>query len=170
MEILFKGTKINTAGNLPPIGNQAPNFKLTPIDLVDISLSQYKGKKIILNVFPSIDTNICAASVRRFNKEASELENTIVLCISRDLPFAHKRFCGTEGLENVVSLSEYRDRNFSEAYKLDFIDGPLRGLLSRVVIVLDENHKIVYSEQVKETTEEPNYQAALEALKSTTTV
>ncbi|MBN2737336.1 MAG: thiol peroxidase [Spirochaetales bacterium] len=165
MKVLFKGTGVNTAGSLPAIGEKAQDFNLPGVDLNDVSLAKYKGKKVILNIFPSIDTGVCAASVRRFNKEAGSLNNTVVLCISKDLPFAQKRFCGAEGLDNVITLSEYRNSDFSDKYKVKFIDGPLEGLFSRSVIIIDENQRVIYTEQVKETTEEPDYEAALKALK-----
>ncbi len=160
----FKGNPVNTNGNLPSIGSQAPNFTLVKSDLSTLSLSELKGKKVVLNIFPSLDTSTCAASVRRFNKEASTLENTVVLCISRDLPFAQARFCGAEGLNNVVTLSEFRDNNFSSAYGVLQIDGPLQGLFARTVVVVDENGTVKYTELVLEITEEPNYTAALAAL------
>ena len=162
--VTLKGGAINTSGNLPKINTKAPDFLLTATDLSVQSLTNYAGSKVVLNIFPSIDTGTCAQSVRTFNREASELENTKVLCISRDLPFAHARFCGAEGLENVISLSDYKDGSFGKAYGLDFIDGPLDGLHSRCVIVLDENGTIKYTEQVGEIVDEPNYKAALEAL------
>ena len=164
-QITFKGNQIHTAGNLPEIGATAPDFKLTSSDLSEKSLSDYKGKNVVLNIFPSVDTGVCAQSVRTFNKEVSAVDNTVVLCISKDLPFAQGRFCAAEGLNNVVTLSEYKDNNFSENYQLRFSDGPLAGLLSRVVITLDENGKVLYEEQVAEVTEEPNYEAALASLK-----
>jgi thiol peroxidase len=133
-------------------------------DLSSTSLSEFLGKKIVLNIFPSVDTGTCATSVRKFNKEASELENSVVLCISRDTPFALDRFCGAEGLDNVVSLSDFRERNFGKDYGVEFTDGPLVGLLSRSVVILDENGIVKYTEQVPETVDEPNYKAALEAL------
>lgn len=163
-KITFKGTEINTQGDLPAVGSQAPDFKLTAGDLSEKSLSDFKGKKVILNIFPSVDTGTCAASVRKFNEEAAGLENTVVLCISKDLPFAQGRFCAAEGIENVVSLSEYKDSNFSDAYQLKIAEGPLAGLLSRSVVVVDEEGKVVYTEQVAETTEEPNYEQALAVL------
>lgn len=162
--VTLKGDAINTSGNLPKTGTKAPDFLLTATDLSTHSLSNYKGSKLVLNIFPSVDTGTCAQSVRTFNQEASELENTKVLCISHDLPFAHARFCGAEGLENVISLSDYKDGSFGKAYGLNFIDGPLEGLHSRCVVVLDENHTVKYTEQVSETVDEPNYKAALEAL------
>ncbi|MGO1244182.1 MAG: thiol peroxidase [Sphingobacterium sp.] len=162
--IKFKGSPVNTLGSLPSVGDIAPNFKLTSGDLSEKSLSDFKGKKVVLNIFPSVDTGTCAASVRKFNEKASALENTVVLCISRDLPFAQGRFCAAEGLENVIMLSEYKDSNFSDAYHLRFTDGPLAGLLSRSVVVIDENGNVSYTEQVEETSEEPNYDQAITAL------
>ncbi len=160
-KIKLKGNEINTIGNLPEIGELAPDFKLTKTDLSDVSLSAYKGKKVILNIFPSLDTTVCAMSVRRFNAEADKLDNTIVLCISRDLPFAHKRFCTTEGLENVVPLSELRNDEFSKNYGAKIIDGPMTGLMARAVIILDENSEIKYKELVPEIVQEPDYEKAL---------
>ncbi len=162
--VTLKGNKIHTLGNLPTIGSAAPDFELTMTDLSSSSLSEYEGKKLVLNIFPSIDTGTCAQSVRQFNKEATELANTVVLCISKDLPFAQTRFCGVEGIDNVVMLSDYKDGAFGRSYQVEFTDGPLQGLLSRVVIVLNENGNVIYSEQVSETVEEPNYKAALNAL------
>lgn len=162
--VTLKGNAINTSGNLPETGKKAPDFKLTATDLSSKSLSDFAGSKIVLNIFPSIDTGTCAQSVRTFNREASELENTKVLCISHDLPFAHARFCGAEGLENVISLSDYKDGSFGKSYGVDFIDGPLEALHSRSIVVLDENGIVQYTEQVSETVDEPNYKAALEAL------
>ena len=162
--ITLKGNEIHTLGNLPAIGSSAPGFKLTMTDLSSSDLSEYEGRKLVLNIFPSIDTGTCAASVRQFNEEAAELENTVVLCISKDLPFAQTRFCGAEGIENVVMLSDYKDGGFGKAYQVEFTDGPLQGLLSRSVVVVNENGNVVYTEQVAETVEEPNYKAALEAL------
>jgi len=163
-KVTLKGNEINTSGILPEIGTKAKGFKLTATDLSTKSLSDFEGSKLVLNIFPSIDTGTCAQSVRQFNKEATSLENTKVLCISRDLPFAQARFCGAEGIDNVVMLSDYKDGSFGKTYQLNFIDGPLEGLHSRCVIVLDENHNITYTEQVSETTEEPNYNAALNSL------
>ncbi|NQD71215.1 thiol peroxidase, partial [Sphingobacterium shayense] len=153
--IKFKGSPVNTQGNLPSVGSAAPSFNLTTGDLSEKSLNDFKGKKVVLNIFPSVDTGTCAASVRKFNEKVSALENTVVLCISRDLPFAQGRFCAAEGLENVIMLSEYKDSNFSDAYQVRFTDGPLAGLLSRSVVVVDENGNVSYTEQVAETTEEP---------------
>lgn len=164
--VTLKGNQIHTSGELPKTGNKAPDFNLVKTDLSTTSLADFKGSKVVLNIFPSVDTGTCAASVRAFNREVSALENTKVLCISRDLPFAMARFCGAEGLENVISLSDFRNHKFGKDYGLDFTDGPLEGLLSRVVIVLNENGEVVYSEQIAETVDEPNYEAALKALKA----
>ncbi|MFD0860904.1 thiol peroxidase [Sungkyunkwania multivorans] len=162
--VTLKGNTLTTVGELPKVGSQAPNFKLTLNDLSTISLGDFKGSKLVLNIFPSIDTGTCAASVRQFNEEASELENAKVLCISRDLPFAQARFCAAEGLEDVINLSDYKNHQFGKDYGVEFTDGPLEGLLSRSVVVLDESGVVRYTEQVSETTDEPNYKAALEAL------
>jgi thiol peroxidase len=162
--VKLKGNPIHTSGNLPEVGKIAPDFNLTKSDLSNANLSDYKGKKVVMNIFHSIDTGTCANSVRQFNLEAAELDNTVVLCISRDLPFALNRFCGAEGIDNVETLSDYKDWNFGKSYGLEYIDGVLQGLLSRVIIVLNEEGKIIHTEQVQETSEEPNYKAALEAL------
>ncbi len=162
--ITFKGTEVHTAGSLPAVGSKAPDFNLTAGDLSTKSLGDYKGKKTILNIFPSIDTGTCAASVRAFNQKAAGLDNTVVLCISKDLPFAQGRFCAAEGISNVETLSEFKDSNFSDAYQLKFTDGPLEGLLSRSVVVIGEDGTVKYTEQVSETANEPNYDAALAAL------
>lgn len=162
--VTLKGNKINTSGTLPEVGVKAPDFTLTATDLSSKSLSDFLGNKVVLNIFPSVDTGTCAQSVRAFNKEASGLENTKVLCISHDLPFALARFCGAEGLDNVISLSDFKNGNFGKDYGLNFIDGPLEALHSRCVVVLDENGTVTYTEQVSETVNEPNYKAALEAL------
>jgi thioredoxin-dependent peroxiredoxin len=164
-KITFKGSPIQTAGTLPAIGTAAPDFKLVKTDLSLMSLSQFKGKKVIMNIFPSIDTPVCATSVRRFNAEANKLNNTVVLCISRDLPFAQKRFCGAEGLSNVITGSEYQDSSFSDPYGVRIIDGPLAGLFSRAIVVVGEAGKVVYTEQVPEIGQEPDYDKALAAIK-----
>ncbi|MCL4150676.1 UNVERIFIED_CONTAM: hypothetical protein GTU68_014324 [Idotea baltica] len=162
--ITLKGNSINTSGELPKVGTQSPDFKLVKTDLSESSLSDYKGSKVILNIFPSVDTGTCAASVRQFNKEAAALDNTKVLCISRDLPFAQGRFCGAEGIENVINLSDFATGDFGKNYGLQITDGPLAHLHSRAVLVLDESGKVVYAEQVPEIVDEPNYKAALESL------
>ncbi|MBN9284142.1 MULTISPECIES: thiol peroxidase [unclassified Flavobacterium] len=163
-QITLKGNTIHTAGELPQVGTQAKDFQLVKNDLSLASLSDFKGSKVVLNIFPSVDTGTCAASVRKFNEKASNLENTKVLCISRDLPFAQARFCGAEGLSNVINLSDFKDGSFGKEYGLTIADGPLAGLLSRVVIVLDENGVVKYSEQVPDIVDEPNYENALAAL------
>jgi len=160
----FQGAPVNTIGTLPAVGSQAPDFKLVKQDLSEVSLSSLKGKKVVLNIFPSVDTGVCAASVRRFNKEASTQANTVVLCISRDLPFAAGRFCAAEGLTNVVTASEYRDQDFSKAYGVLVTDSALAGLHARAVVVVDEAGKVKHTELVAEITTEPNYAAALAAL------
>jgi thioredoxin-dependent peroxiredoxin len=162
--VTLNGNPIKTSGELPKVGTKAPNFTLTATDLSSKSLSDFAGSKVVLNIFPSVDTGTCAQSVRQFNQEASELENTKVLCISRDLPFALNRLCGAEGLNNVINLSDYKDGSFGKTYGLDFVTGPLEALHSRCVVVLDENGTILHTEQVGEIVDEPNYKAALEAL------
>ena len=162
--ITFKGNQVTTFGELPKIGADAPNFRLTATDLSSKSLNDYLDHNVILNIFPSVDTGVCAQSVRTFNEKASQLANTKVLNISKDLPFAFARFCAAEGLENVESLSDFRDGNFGKNYGLTFIDGPLEGLHSRCVVVLNDKAEVIYTEQVPEITEEPNYEAALQSL------
>ena len=162
--ITLGGNPINTCGTLPNIGTSAPDFKLVKTDLSVATLSDFKGSRLVLNIFPSIDTGTCATSVRTFNAKASSLENTKVLCISRDLPFAQKRFCGAEGLENVINLSDFNTGSFGKDYGLEITDSVLAGLHSRVVIVLDENGTILHTEQVSEIADEPNYEAAITAL------
>jgi len=162
--ITLKGNKIHTLGELPKTGDQLPAFKLVKNDLSTASLKDFAGSRLVLNIFPSLDTGTCAASVRNFNKLAASLKNTKVLCISRDLPFAQSRFCGTEGIENAITLSDFRTGKFGKDYQLEMTDGPLAGLLSRVVIVADQTGKVVYTEQVSEIVNEPNYDAALKAL------
>jgi len=163
--VTLKGNALNTVGELPKVGTKAPNFSLVANDLSVQTLNDLKGSHVILNIFPSVDTGTCAQSVRQFNKEASNLENTKVLCISRDLPFAQARFCGAEGLENVVNLSDYKDASFGNAYGVTFKGGPLDALLSRAIVVVNKEGEVIYTEQVAETVDEPNYEAALNALK-----
>jgi thiol peroxidase len=163
-EIKLKGNPIHTIDELPAVGLKAPDFVLTGVDLSDKTLSEFNGKRVILNVFPSVDTPVCAASVRKFNQEASNLENTVVLCISADLPFAHSRFCGAEGLNNVISLSSFRS-NFAEAYGLKIVDGPMAGLTARAVLIVNENGHIAYHELVPEIAQEPDYEKALSVLR-----
>ena len=159
--IALKGNEIHTNGNLPEIGTKLTDTILVANTLAEKKISDYKGKRIVLNIFPSIDTGICAMSVKQFNTDAANLENTVVLCISKDLPFALSRFCGAEGIENVETLSAFRTDDFSA---LEIVDGPLKGLLSRCIIVADEEGTVLYTEQVPEITIEPNYKAALGAL------
>ena len=163
-QITLQGNQINTIGNLPKVGTKAPDFTLVKNDLSIGSLSDYKGQKVVLNIFPSLDTGTCAASVRRFNQEASKLENTKVLCISKDLPFAQARFCGAEGLEDVHNLSDFRTGEFGKAYGVEIIDGPLVGLESRAVVVVNEDGIVAYTQQVPEIVDEPDYDSALAAL------
>ncbi len=163
-EITFKGKVFHTSGDLPTTG-KTPNFILTKSDLNDVTLENFSGKKVIMNIFPSIDTAVCATSVRKFNERATSLNNTVVLCISADLPFAHARFCGAEGIKNVVTLSEFRKHSFGEDYGIRIVDGPFAGLLARSVVVLDENGHILHTELVQEIGNEPNYEAAISALK-----
>lgn len=162
--ITLKGNAINTMGNLPVIGTKAANFSLKTVTLGEHSLSDFAGKKVILNIFPSIDTGTCATSVRKFNKKAAALENTVILCISKDLPFAQARFCGAEGIENVIMLSDFTTGNFGKEYQLEITNGPLAHLLSRAVIILDETGNVKYTEQVADIVDEPNYEAALKAI------
>jgi thiol peroxidase len=163
-QITLKGNPINTSGNLPIVGETAPNFVLTRGDLSDVSLKDFEGKRKLLNIVPSLDTGICAASARRFNKEAETVQDTVVLTISADLPFAQKRFCEAEGIKNVVMLSELRSRDFGGDYGVRITDGPLAGLLSRAIVVLDKENRVVYAEQVPEIAQEPDYDRALKAL------
>ncbi len=163
--ITFKGNEIHTNGQLPEVGSKAIDFTLTKNDLSAAKLSDFAGKRVILNIFPSIDTGICAASVRHFNQDASQLENTEVLCISRDLPFAQTRFCGAEGIDKVATVSDFKDGSFGKNYGLEMTDGPLQGLHARAVVVLNENQEVIYTELVPEIAQEPNYEAAIAVLK-----
>ena len=162
--ITLGGNPIHTTGELPQVGTKLSDFKLIKTDLSVVTLGDFAGKKLVLNIFPSVDTGTCAASVRKFNESASNLKNTNVLCISRDLPFAQKRFCGAEGLNNVVNLSDFPEGSFGKANGLEITDGPLAGLHSRAIIVVDENGIITHTEQVPEIADEPNYEAALAVL------
>jgi thioredoxin-dependent peroxiredoxin len=162
--VTLGGNPIHTNGELPKTGTKAPEFKLVKTDLSMATLADFAGSNVVLNIFPSIDTGTCATSVRTFNAKASALANTKVLCISRDLPFAQKRFCGAEGLENVINLSDFNTGSFGKDYGLEITDSVLAGLHSRVVIVLDENGIIKYAEQVPEIADEPNYETVLAAL------
>ena len=162
--VTLKGNKVNLKGNFPETGDQAPDFSLVKNDLSELSLSSLKGKKVVLNIFPSLDTQVCATSVRKFNDLAAKMNNTVVLAISKDLPFAHARFCTTEGIENVIGLSAFRDNSFGENYGVAIADSPLAGLLARAVIILDEQGKVIYTELVPEITQEPDYDEALNKL------
>ncbi|APD08105.1 peroxiredoxin [Flavobacteriaceae bacterium UJ101] len=164
-KITLGGNEITTLGTLPEIGSKASDFVLTKGDLSDAKLSDYKGKKVILNIFPSVDTGTCAASARHFNQDVANLDNTVVLCVSRDLPFAQARFCAAEGIDRVEMLSEFKDYNFSDAYQVRITSGPLEGLHSRAIVVLDEQGIVQYVEQVPEIKDEPNYEKALAAIK-----
>lgn len=163
--VTFKGGNVNVQGQLPAVGTTAPDFTLVKNDLSEVTLKDLKGKTVILNIFPSIDTGVCAASVRRFNKDAAGLDNTVVLAISADLPFAAGRFCTTEGIDNVHPASVFRNPEFAKAYGVLMTDGPLKGLLARSVVVVNPDGKVTYTELVPEITEEPNYEAALSAAK-----
>ncbi|MEL0621980.1 thiol peroxidase [Marinomonas arenicola] len=161
--VTLKGNQIETVGSLPAVGAQAPAFELVKTDLSVVSLSDYQGAKLVLNIFPSIDTPTCATSVRKFNESAASLKGVNVLCVSADLPFAAARFCGAEGIDHVDTGSSFRT-SFGDDYGLTFTTGPLVGLLSRAVVVLDENGKVLHTEQVSEIADEPNYDAALAVL------
>mgnify|MGYP000073441784 CR=1 FL=1 len=162
--ITLKGNAIETIGLLPEIGKKAPDFKLTAVDLSHKTLSDYSNKNIILNIFPSVDTGTCASSVREFNKKAASLEDTVVICVSKDLPFAQARFCGAEGIKNVSMLSDFADGNFGKTYQLEIKNGPLAHLHSRAIVVINKEGVVKHTEQVIEITEEPNYTAALNAI------
>lgn len=157
---------VNTNGNIPAAGSKAPDFTLTGNDLKDVTLSHYEGKTVVMNIFPSIDTSTCAASVRQFNKRAAEIPETVILCIARDLPYAMRRFCGAEGIDKVVTLSDFRSDQFWKSYGVMMTDGPMRGLFARVVIVVDAHGIIRYEELVPVIGQEPNYDAALAAVRS----
>lgn len=165
MNTKFKGDTVQLTGNTVKKGDKAPEFELIKRDLSPLSLSELKGKKVVLNIFPSLDTSVCATSVRKFNVLASEMDNTVVLAISKDLPFAHERFCTTEGINNVIALSDFRSPEFGKEYGVLMKDGPLAGLLARTVVVVDEEGMIAYVEVVPEVTQEPDYDKALAAVK-----
>lgn len=166
VSVAFKGKEVPIKGDMPELGGQAPDFILTKTDLSDIKLSDLSGSKAIFNIFPSIETLVCAESVRRFNAEADKLDNTSVLCVSRDLPFAHQRFNAAEGIDNVTSVSELRNLDFGDSYGVRIEGGSLAGLLSRAVIVLDENGRVIYSELVPGIEQEPDYESALNAART----
>jgi thiol peroxidase len=162
--ITMGGNAVHTVGKLPAVGTVVKDFTLTGIDLKDKSLAEFKGKYVIMNIFPSVNTGVCSKSVRKFNQDAAGLKNTAVLCISKDLPFAQKAFCGAEGINNVVMLSDFRT-DFGHTYGVQIADGPMKGLLSRAVIVVNPEGKIVYEQQVPEIGQEPDYAAAIAAIK-----
>ncbi len=166
--ITFKGSLITTIGELPEIDTSAPDFMLTKTDLSDAVLKDFSGKTIVLNIFPSIDTPVCAASVRKFNDEASRFDNTVVLCISADLPFAHQRFCEIEGLKDVVPLSVFRSQEFGTNYGVTITNSPLKGLMSRAIVVIDKTGNVVYKQQAPEIAQEPNYNEVLKAISEIT--
>lgn len=163
--VYFKNEPYHTYGFLPAVGEHAPAFDLTAADLSHVTLDSFPGKKIVLNIFPSLDTEVCAMSVRRFNQEAAALPDCAVVCVSMDLPFAMSRFCTTEGIEDLTMASAFRSPNFSQKYGVQLVDGPLAGLLARAVIIIDKDHKIAYRDLVHEITNEPDYEAALRVLK-----
>lgn len=163
-QVSFKGNPTHLLGNLPAKGSHAPDFVLTKTDLTDLSIHELRGKKVVMNIFPSVDTPVCAASVRRFNEEAAKLTNTVVLCISRDLPFALSRFCGAEGLQNVVPVSEFRTLDFGKLYGVRITDGPLAGLLARAILIINETGEVIYTQLVPDISEEPDYEDALQVI------
>ncbi len=164
-KVTLKGSPVNTIGDLPVAGAKAPEFSLVGTNLADVKNTDFVGKRVVLNIFPSLDTATCAASVRRFNVEASKLEDAVVVCVSKDLPFAHGRFCTAEGIANVVSASEFRSNAFGKSFGVMITDGPLQGLMARAVVVLDKDGTVLHSQLVPEITEEPDYQSALDSLK-----
>lgn len=163
-KVTFKDNEINTIGNLPSVGDTAPDFLLSKTDLSDITVNDFKGKRVVLNIFPSIETPVCSMSVKRFNAEVEKLENTEILCVSKDLPFAHARFNAEEEIKNVISVCELRDQSFGDNYGVRIIDGPLAGLFARALVVLDENSKVVFTQLVPEISQEPDYDAVIELL------
>lgn len=164
-QITFKGKEFRTSGDLPKVGSIAPYFMLTRTDLTTVTLKDFQGKRLVLNIFPSIDTSVCATSVRRFNSLATQLDNTVVLCVSMDLPFAQSRFCGAEELDDVLPVSDFRSGDFARDYGVRIMNGPLEGLLARAVLVVNEASKIIYAELVPEITQEPDYEGALKELR-----
>lgn len=165
--VYFKGQPCHTFGVLPEVGTVAPCYHLTGLDLREVQCEEFRGRRVVLNIFPSLDTEVCARSVRKFNEEAAGLENTTVLCVSMDLPFAMNRFCTIEGIKDVVPASAFRSPLFSQKFGVQLVDGPLAGLLARAVIVLDSERNVIYRELVSEITNEPDYEAAIDVLKST---
>lgn len=165
--ITLNGSPIHTIGSLPPVGSIAPDFVVTKTDLSDIHLSNYRGKKIILNIFPSMDTPTCATAMHKFNDIATKFNQVLILCVSEDLPFAQQRFCASQHLQNVQPVSVFRNPEFGEKYGVMIVDGPLTGVLSRAIVIIDEHGKVIYTEQVKELSNEPNYTDMLAALNKT---
>ncbi len=163
-KITLKGNPVNTSGTLPSVGSKAPGFTLVKSDLTQLSLDELKGKKLLLNIFPSLGTSVCATALRKFNQLAADRENTVVLAISKDLPFAHNSFCTTEGIKNVITLSGFRDSNFGKAYGVDLLDGIFAGLYARSVVVTDEKGVVKYTELVSDIANEPDYDKAIAAL------
>ncbi len=164
-QVTHKGNTVHTGGELPAVGSKAPDFKLTRGDLTDVSLADFPGKKKILNIVPSLDTRVCAVSAKRFNQEVATMENVVCLTVSNDLPYAQRRFCDTEGINNVITLSQMRDRDFGRKYGVELVDGVMAGLLSRAVVVLDETNRVVYTQQVPDIGQEPDYAGALQAIR-----
>lgn len=163
-KITHKGNPTTTSGNLPPKGSIAPDFTLVKSDLTNLSLSELKGKKLILNIFPSLDTSTCATAMRKFNQLAAGKPGVTILGISKDLPYAHGRFCSTEGIKNVITLSGFRDSSFGKAYGMDILDGPMAGLYARSIVIVDESGKVIYTQLVPEISNEPDYDEALAAV------
>lgn len=163
-KIAFKGDPIHTSGELPKVGETAPDFTLVSGDLSEVKLSDYKGKNVVLNIFPSLDTGVCAASVRKFNEKAGSIDNTVVLGVSSDLPFASTRFCSTEGIKNTIALSVFRNDSFAKDYGVLLVDGPMKGLTARAVLVINPEGKVIFNEMVPEITQEPNYNSAIDSI------
>ena len=163
-QVTLKGNPVNTSGSLPAVGEPAPGFTVVDKDLKEVRLQDFAGRKVVLNIFPSVDTPTCAMSVRRFNTEIAKRDNAVAVCVSMDLPFAHARFCGAEGIQNVVSASAFRRPEFGDHYGVRITDGPLAGLFARAVVVVDENGRVAYHQLVPEIADEPDYDTALQAL------
>lgn len=163
--VYFKGTPCHTYGNVPQVGEKAPCFDLVSKDLAEVRCSDFPGKRVVLNIFPSLDTPVCAASVRRFNQDAAGIKDTVVICVSMDLPFAMSRFCAANDIENVIAASAFRSPEFGQKYGVQLIDGPLKDLLTRAVIVLDADRNVIYRQLVEEITNEPDYEGAISVLK-----